>query len=125
MKLWPGFLGSGNWPRYFAVAVVVAELAGGILVAIGLLTRLAAFMLAGVMLGAIWLDQIGPAMQAGKTVLLLLPAHDPWDVAAWRPLLWQFSLLCSAAALMLLGAGAPSLDRALGWTRRGGDDDAL
>lgn len=125
MKLWPGFLGSGNWPRYFTIAVVIAELGGGILLAIGLLTRLGAFMLAGVMIGAMWLDQIGPAVQAGNTVFLLLPAHDLWDVAAWRPLLWQFSLLCSAAALMLLGAGAPSLDRALGWTRRRGDDDDL
>lgn len=125
MKLWPGFLGSGNWPRYFAAAVVIAELGGGILLALGLLTRLGAFLLAGVMLGAIWLDQIGPAMQAGKTVLLVLPAHDAWDVAAWRPLLWQFSLLCSATAVMLLGAGAPSLDRALGWNLRRGDDDEL
>lgn len=125
MKLWPGFLGSGNWPRYFAIAVVIAELGGGILLALGLLTRLGAVLLAGVMVGAIWLDQIGPAMQAGNTVLFFLPDHSPWDVAAWRPLLWQLSLLASAGAVAMLGAGAPSLDRALGWMKWRGDDDDL
>ncbi|MBX3406608.1 MAG: DoxX family membrane protein [Phycisphaeraceae bacterium] len=123
MKLWPEAIGSGNWPRYFAIAVVVAELGGGVLLALGLLTRLGALALAGVMLGAMWLDQIGPAMQAGTTVLWVLPAHDAWDVAAWRPILWQLSLLCAAVAVALLGAGAPSLDRALGWGGRGDDDD--
>lgn len=123
MKLWPAAIGSGNWPRYFAIAVVVAELGGGVLVGLGLLTRLGAFALAGVMLGAMWLDQIGPAVQAGGTVLWVLPAHGAWDVAAWRPLLWQFALLCCACAVVLLGAGAPSLDRALGWGQRGDDDD--
>lgn len=125
MKLWPAALGSGNWPRYFALAVVIAELGGGVLVGLGLLTRLGAASLAGVMLGAMWLDQIGPAMQAGNTILWLLPAHDAWDVAAWRPLLWQFALLCCAGAVVLLGAGAPSLDRALGWFGGRGDDDDL
>ncbi len=125
MKLWPAVLGDGNWPRYLAIAVLIAELGGGVLVAFGFLTRLGAAMLVGVMLGAIWLDQLGPAIQSGQTVLLVLPAHDAWDVAAWRPLLWQFSLLCSAFALMLLGAGAPSLDRALGWMKGRGDDDDL
>lgn len=123
MKLWPAAIGSGNWPRYFAIAVVVAELGGGVLVGLGLLTRLGAFALACVMLGAMWLDQIGPAVQAGSTVLWVLPAHGAWDVAAWRPLLWQFALLCCACAVVLLGAGAPSLDRALGWGQRGDDDD--
>jgi len=125
MKLWPEFLGKGNWPRYFAIAVVIAELAGGVLVAIGLFTRLGAFLLLGVMVGAIWLDQIGPAMQGGNTKLLILPGHGIWDIAAWRPLLWQFSLLCSACALALLGAGVPSLDRALGFMKGRGDDDDL
>jgi uncharacterized membrane protein YphA (DoxX/SURF4 family) len=125
MRLWPSFLGNGNWPRYFAWAVAIAELVGGFLVAVGLLTRLGAFLLVGVMLGAIWLDQIGPAIQAGQTALLILPAHDTWDIAAWRPLLWQFTLLCCASALMLIGAGAPSLDRALGWGQRRRDDDEL
>lgn len=123
MKLWPASIGSGNWPRYFAIAVVVTELGGGVLLAFGLLTRLGALSLAGVMLGAMWLDQIGPAMQAGTTVLWVLPAHDAWDVAAWRPILWQLSLLSAAVAVALLGAGAPSLDRALGWGGRGDDDD--
>jgi len=125
MKLWPEFLGKGNWPRYFAIAVVIAELAGGVLVAIGLFTRLGAFLLIGVMVGAIWLDQLGPAMQVGNTTLLILPGYGVWDIAAWRPLLWQFSLFCSACALALLGAGVPSLDRALGFMKGRGDDDDL
>lgn len=125
MKLWPRVLGEGNWPRYFAIMLVIAELGGGLLVAFGLLTRLGALVLVGTMLGAIWLDQIGPAIQAGQTVLLVLPDHDPWDVAAWRPLLWQVTLLACAGALALLGAGAPSLDRAFGWRRGRGDNDEL
>jgi len=124
-RTWPRLFGEGNWPRYFAIALVIAELGGGLLVALGLMTRLGALVLVGTMLGAIWLDQIGPAIQAGRTVLLVLPDHDIWDVAAWRPLLWQLTLLACAGALGLLGAGAPSLDRAFGWRRGRGDNDEL
>lgn len=114
---WPKFIGEGLWPKYLAISVVCVEVICGAAVLFGLLTRISAFLLAGVMIGAIWLDQCTPAMQAGKTVLFILPDHGMWDVAAWRPLLWQLSLLASCLALSLLGAGVMSFDRAVGALR--------
>ena len=63
-----------------------------------------------VMSVAMWLTQFGPAIQAGTTQLLFLPAHPAKDLQAWMPLFWQFSLWCSAMAVLCLGAGALSLD---------------
>jgi uncharacterized membrane protein YphA (DoxX/SURF4 family) len=120
MRLWPQTLGEGLWPKCFAVAVLIAELGGGACMVIGLFTRLAAFAGAGVMLGAIWLTQIGPAVQSGQTLLGFLPAHDVWDARAWMPMAWQTSLLGSSLALMCLGCGALALDRMIAGFRDSG-----
>lgn len=123
MRLWPAQLGQGQWPVYQAWAVAMTELAGGCCLILGLLTRFWALALAGVMLGAIWLTQLGPAMQSGKTVLWILPAYQTFDTRAWQPLLFQFSLLMAALALAFCGPGRASLDTALLTGRSDEDDD--
>lgn len=113
MRLWPRTIGSGSWPVYLAWAVALSEFIGGMMLLLGLLTRLAAASMVGVMLGAVWLTQVGPAVQSGSALLGFLPNHAAFDVAAWQPLLWQLSLLLSAGALMLLGSGGAAIDNLL------------
>ena len=112
-SLWPTLLASGLWPKVFAFAVLLAELGGGALMLVGFFTRLAALSGAAVMLGAIWLTQIGPAIQTGTPLLGFLPNHNPWDAQAWMPLGWQLSLLAGCLALACLGCGVLAVDRAL------------
>lgn len=116
MPLWPDLDRKTDydpWPRYLALGVAVTELLGGVLVGVGLLTRLSALSLAGVMLGAIWLTTVGPAVQSGHAVLGFLPDHAPFDGEAWTVPLWQFALLCAAMSLFFAGPGTLSLDRLL------------
>jgi uncharacterized membrane protein YphA (DoxX/SURF4 family) len=113
--LWPPKLGQGRWPVYFAWAVAITEVAGGALVLIGLITRLASFGLFCVMAGAMWLTCFGPAWQSGTGYLGFLPNHSIWHGEIWMVYQYQFVLLCAAAALMFAGPGALSLD---GLTRR-------
>lgn len=120
MMLWPSTLGKGSWPVWMAWAVAWAEIGGGALVLVGLLTRLGSLLLAGVMMGAIWLTQVGPAIQSGHTRLGFLPDHGTFDGMAWQMLMVQFILLCSALALLCTGSGGLALDRAL----FGGKDSA-
>lgn len=113
MRLMPAELGKGSWPVRLAWAATITELAGGGLVLLGLLTRLSALSLAVVMLNAMWLTQLGPAVQSGNTVAFILPAHDAFDGHAWQDLIFQFSLFCSAMALACTGSGILAFDRAL------------
>ena len=64
----------------------------------------------GVMFVAIWLTEIGPAIQSGQTTLGFLPAYEVFDVVAWRPLLFQLAVLAGAATLLMLGPGSISID---------------
>lgn len=114
--IWPPDLAKGKWPVTLAYAVAVTELVGGMALLLGLFTRLSALGLVVVMLGAIWLDQVGPAIQSGNTLFGFLPAHGAFDVDSvgkpvWMPLLWQVSLLGASGAVFFLGAGGLSLDR--------------
>jgi uncharacterized membrane protein YphA (DoxX/SURF4 family) len=122
MRIWPYALGQGSWPVYQAYAVAFTELVGGACVLLGLMTRLWAFSLAGVMLGAIWLTEIGLAIQSGNTVAGFLPNRDAFSPGEWQRLLFQFSLLMSSLALVFLGAGRASLDYAL-FGRPSDEDD--
>jgi uncharacterized membrane protein YphA (DoxX/SURF4 family) len=110
MALWPRSLGSDSWALYTAWAVTLTELAGGVFVLAGLLTRFWAMGLACVMLGALWLTQIGPALQSGNTMLGVLPRRGMMD-PGWQAFWLQLALLASALALVALGAGRLSLDR--------------
>ena len=131
MPLVPAALTQGAWPSRLAWACAITEVVGGLFVLVGLLTRLAGFSLACTMLAAMWLTQIGPAMQAGRTVLGFIPDHPPYGTdAAGSPLfamlLWQCSLLCVGLSLTFSGPGLLSFDRALfpgGKGKRGEDDE--
>lgn len=82
------------YPRAAAWATGIAELVGGALVFIGLLTRVAAVPLAVIVAGAIPMAK----WKAGFV--------DGWD--------WPFSVLGACVAILLLGPGAISLDRLIG-----------
>lgn len=112
-KLWPEGMGRGTWPLFFAWSAAVLEVVGGVFVLAGLLTRASAAGLAGVMLGAMWLTEVGPAVQAGTTVLGFIPDRDWLAVDQWKTVFWQFSLMMGALALAFLGSGALGLDRKL------------
>jgi len=119
---WPAWAGNAPWVRVLAWAAAISEIAFGFLVLIGLLTRLSAAGLGGVMLVALWLTQIGPAIQSGATQLGFLPAYEVFDIAAWTPLLFQFSLLGAASTLVLLGPGSISID-AMAFGKKPDPDD--
>lgn len=110
MALWPASMGRGAWPLRWAYIVTGIELIGGVLVLIGVFSRLWAFLLACVMLGAIWLTQVGPAMQSGNAILGFLPNHPAWDGEKWMPLMWTFGLLMMSLALLAGGPGRWSID---------------
>lgn len=120
--LWPPALATGRLPVIFAYLVVAAELGGGILVAIGLCTRLAAASIAGVMVGAMWLTQFGPGWQAGTLRWGFLPDYPTYGME-WMMLLWQFTLCFAALALFFTGPGYMALDHALFGRRRNDDHD--
>lgn len=118
MPLWPKAAASGRWPVYFAWGAAIAELAGGGLLLLGLLTRLAALSIAGTMLVAVWLTEIGPALQSGRALMGFLPAYaDGYKVAlspdGYVTLLWQLALLSMALAISMLGPGMLALDLAM------------
>lgn len=114
----PAWAGQDRWPLYLAWTATVSELMGGLFVLVGLLTRLSSFMLAGTIGTAMWLTQLGPAIQAHNTLLGFIPNHPPYatDVAGtpvFAILFWHLLLLFSSLSLMFSGAGALSFDRAL------------
>jgi len=115
--LWPKIAGEGRWPIVAAWCVAITELAGGGLLLVGLLTRLAALGIAGAMAGAVWLTEVGPAIQSGNTVLGFLPVRETYAVAlspgGYVSLLWQCSLLAGALAVALMGPGLLAMDSAM------------
>ncbi|MGP1346032.1 MAG: DoxX family membrane protein [Phycisphaerales bacterium] len=136
---WPDFLAGPAAYTALAWAAALVELLGGIFLLFGFLTRIAAISVAGVMAGAIWMTQIGPALSAtdpSATFLGFLPAlrlDDPaaWT-SAWKDLLWQFMLLMAALAVFFSGPGKLAIDALLfvapgepKRSRRRDDDDEI
>ncbi len=110
---WPSWLSGGSWPVVLAWAAGLTELVAGAFVLLGIFTRFSAFALVCVMLCAMWLTELGPAIQAGKTFFYLVPSREEgelFSVVVWQRWMWQFALICSAAALVLLGPGPLSID---------------
>ena len=122
-RIWPKFLAGGRSPVVLAWMVALTELLGGCFVLVGLLTRLSAAGLVGVMLGAMWLAEIGPAVQAGQTGFLgLLPNYGVWEGEKWTHLCYQFALFAASLSLALSGPGLAALDNLL-FRRKGADAD--
>lgn len=109
MALWPPNAARGSWPVILAWAVTLTELVGGFFCLVGLFTRLSALGLAGVMLGAMWLAVIGPAIQSGKTRLGFLPTYPTFGME-WQALFWQFALFMCALGVFFSGPGALAID---------------
>ena len=114
MPLWPEPLARNNLPVVLAWIAAITELVCGAALLTGFFTRLATLPVIGTMVGAMWLTQIGPALQAGETTFGFLPAGIYEMNAAgyvWTHLFWQFALAMMGVALFFLGAGALSIDR--------------
>lgn len=120
-SIWPLWAGEGAWVVALAWAAAVTEVVGGGFLLFGLLSRFSALGLAGTMLVAIWLTELGPAIQSGDTLLGFLPNRSVFDIKAWQTLLWQCALLAMAASVFLTGPGALSVDRVL-FEPRGRDE---
>jgi len=122
MPLWPPDLGSGKRPVFFAYLVAIGELGGGIMMLLGLFTRLWALVLCGIMAAALWFVAIGPAVQTGDTVLGFLPAYGRWD-SRWMVPLWNLALLTMSLCVFLSGPGTLAIDRLLFHRRKHDDHD--
>lgn len=112
IPLVPSRLAQKPWPVVLAWTATLTELIGGALLVIGLFTRLSALGISFTMLVAMWLTEIGPAIQSGKTSLGFLPAYEPFT-GEWMMLSFQFALFAAASAVLFLGPGAASLDAAI------------
>ena len=99
-------------PELFAWLVTAAELVGGLLILLGLLTRLATLPLIATMVGAIALVK--------ADVGVIAPPGSPGPGAEL-----DIALLAGLVALLLLGPGRLSLDHVLGLDRAGARDDRL
>lgn len=108
-RIWPKTLSGPFMAKAQAWAVTITEILAGVFLLIGLMTRLSAAAIVGVMVGAVWLTQIGPAMQSGQTFLGILPDH-PRFAAEWQTMYLQLSMMAMAMAVMFIGAGFLSLD---------------
>ena len=111
----PAWVGADRWPVYFAWAAAGAELLAAAMLFFGVLTRFGALIIVGIMLQAMWLTQIGPAM-VGRvdSYLGFIPATgDPWAPPTYQTLFFQIACLTMAGAVALLGSGPIGFDRAL------------
>lgn len=113
--LLPAFMGAGKWPLWFAYAVALTELIGGVAILLGLFTRFWSLGVAAVVAMALWMTAIGPVVMLGApgwpSFMPFLPSLNGYRIDAWQTWLWQFMLLAGALSLVCLGPGALSLDR--------------
>jgi uncharacterized membrane protein YphA (DoxX/SURF4 family) len=109
---------NGTALRVLAITAAVVELLAGVLILVGLLTRVWALAICGIMLTAIWLTSVAPNIGEAHAFLGFLPnAHfdDPAKTtsAGLNTFLFQCTTLGCAFAVMLLGPGGLSIDRLL------------
>lgn len=89
-------------PELLGWAVTLTELVGGVLLVLGLLTRVSATLLAAVLIGAAIL--VKPDLGVIAPMGSMLPGAE-------------LDLALTAGAVMLLGPGKPSLDHVMGIER--------
>jgi len=119
---WPMWAADGSKPVMLAWLASLTELLAAVLLLIGFLSRLSGLAIAGVMVTAAWLTQIGPTVQEGNTVLGFLPGGRTWHAPAdWSTLLWQLALFCMGLSMLFCGAGGLSIDRAV-WSKSDRDE---
>lgn len=94
-------------PAALGYAAAYSEFLGAILLTLGLLTRLDAFMLACTMGVATFIVQLPDALAEAQPGSIRL-------FAIMRGIELPFSLLCVTTAILLLGPGRFSLDHLLG-----------
>ena len=115
--LWPNALASDTALMVMPWVAAITEFLGGILVIVGLLTRLAALGHFFTMVTALTLTSIGPAAISGDAFLGFLPDPKFQDagawVSAWQAMLFQLTTGAIALSLVLTGGGWLSLDRAI------------
>jgi uncharacterized membrane protein YphA (DoxX/SURF4 family) len=109
----PAMFGSKPWPKVLAWAAAITELVAGIFLILGIFTRLSALSTFSVMLVAMWMTQIGPAViQSNDAILGFIPrVDDPWSPGSYIALFWQLALAGMSAAVFFLGSGAIGIDR--------------
>lgn len=93
---WTAFLGKVGFPEFMAWPVVLAEVAGGVALVLGIYARQVAFLLVPVLLGALW-------VHLGNGWLFTAP-NGGWEYPAF--------LVVAALAIGLGGDGAFALRRA-------------
>ncbi|QOJ00028.1 MAG: DoxX family membrane protein [Phycisphaeraceae bacterium] len=109
---WPDWAAGKQAPR-LAWAASIADLVFGVFLILGILTRLASLGVAFHAAAGIWLTVLAPAIQARDTVLRFLPNRHAWDMEFWMPHAGLLALLTLALALVFIGPGPASMDRAL------------
>ena len=114
IRLWPPKIDTQPWPVIFAWAVAFIQTIGGAAVLTGTFTRFFSFMIGLVLLGSIWLTQIGPSIQSENAFLGFLPVHGTFDFAGWMPLGSLLALLLVSASLVCSGSGGMSVDHMVG-----------
>jgi len=109
----PAIFASNPWPKALAWAVAITEIAAGVFLLLGFLTRLSALSVFCVMLVALWVTQFGPAIiQSNDALLGFIPRMDnPWASASYAGLLWQLALTAMAGSVFFMGSGAIGIDR--------------
>ncbi|MEM7622598.1 MAG: DoxX family membrane protein [Planctomycetota bacterium] len=121
--IWPAWAADGNTPVIIAWVAAITELLVGVFLLLGFLSRCNGFTVAVIMGTAMWLTEIGPAIQSGGALYGFLPSGRVWyEPAAWMQLLWQLAILMMGLSLTFSGGGTLALDRAL-FKRRDDDDE--
>lgn len=111
----PAWVGAERWPVILAWAAAVTEILAAALLFFGLLTRVGALLVCGIMLMALWLTAFGPAVvgRVGSFIGFIPDFGDLWSSQQYNTLFFQLACLTMATAVFLLGSGPIGLDRAL------------
>lgn len=112
--------GFTKYAKYIALTEAITEFAGGILIFLGLFSRLWGFALGGAMLGALYFKTMGLLPSTGNPIDLALSEN----LVHFNILIRHLSLFVLAFGVMLTGPGPISLDRLL-FKREPSEDEEL